>query len=126
MSFHVTVCSQVPAEEPISIGYIEGSGLTSISSGQLISLNLVSVGTEDWEVTFNTDVPVNIEIVSLSGWVTRVPDLAAANGCLFPASGDPCDDTYIDPLTTDFSNQDGFDLNSRVAGTTVTLRITKV
>lgn len=128
VSFSVTVCKSGAALSG-GITFSEGSGPTTIELGTEYVFNFTPGsdcpgGVDRWGLSFTLDRCLDIEVVNLVNFTSQVSiGCSAADGLLCPC-GVGFSTPYTDPMSTDFSNQEGFNLNTIQAGTTVILKFT--
>jgi len=128
VSFTVEVCKSDAALLG-GLTFTEGSGATEITLGEEYVFNFTPIadcpgGVDRWGLSFTLDRCLDIEVVSLVNFTSQVPSgCSAADGLLCPC-GVGFSTPYTDPLTADFSNQEGFNLNTIQSGTTIILKFT--
>jgi len=122
ISITVEVCRAT--EAPITLTYANGSGPESVSYGQQFAATLTLQDDDpiNYELGLVGSQCFDVEIVSLGTWTSPVPP-ASADGLLYPCGGS-FSTPWTGPLTTDFSNQQGFNINSTVP-TTVVLKLNR-
>jgi len=130
VSFTVQVCKSA-ADEIVGITYDSGSGPASVLFGDefvayLQSNSDICAGVDIERLTMLFDQCADVEIVSLSNFVSQSapPCNVAADGSLYPSCGG-ASGTYLDPYTTSFLSQGGFEINSAMPGCTVLLKLTR-